>query len=196
MTAEGWTDERVELLKRHWENGLSCTLIAEAIGGITKNAVIGKVHRLKLKPRRTRQRVTGWHWYSRAERPSKKSSGKKWLPPITRSNFTVAGPAPRAKPVVVALPVKGVSDADLVAGWLAQNGEPRRFRRGDSGDPWGLKFYLRDRGFEMTYTQKQRGMVTLVQHGMKGRPKTMIMRELVAFVDAIRRAEGLEPLAA
>lgn len=46
-----WTDERVELLKRLWSDGLSASRIAGELGGITRNAVIGKVHRLGLSGR-------------------------------------------------------------------------------------------------------------------------------------------------
>lgn len=47
----GWTDERVELLKKLWSDGLSASQIAAELGGITRNAVIGKVHRLGLSNR-------------------------------------------------------------------------------------------------------------------------------------------------
>ncbi|MCB1513625.1 MAG: GcrA cell cycle regulator, partial [Hyphomicrobiaceae bacterium] len=40
-----WTDERVELLKKLWSEGLSASQIASRIGGVSRNAVIGKVHR-------------------------------------------------------------------------------------------------------------------------------------------------------
>jgi GcrA cell cycle regulator len=46
-----WTDERVELLKKLWSDGLSASQIAAALGGVTRNAVIGKVHRLGLSGR-------------------------------------------------------------------------------------------------------------------------------------------------
>jgi GcrA cell cycle regulator len=46
-----WTDERVELLKKLWSEGLSASAIAAALGGVTRNAVIGKVHRLGLSGR-------------------------------------------------------------------------------------------------------------------------------------------------
>ncbi|TCD16500.1 GcrA family cell cycle regulator [Oricola cellulosilytica] len=46
-----WTDERVELLKKLWTDGLSASQIAAQLGGVTRNAVIGKVHRLKLSGR-------------------------------------------------------------------------------------------------------------------------------------------------
>ena len=46
-----WTDERVETLKKLWADGLSASQIAGELGGITRNAVIGKVHRLGLSGR-------------------------------------------------------------------------------------------------------------------------------------------------
>ena len=47
----GWTEERVEMLKKLWADGLSASQIAAELGGITRNAVIGKVHRLGLSGR-------------------------------------------------------------------------------------------------------------------------------------------------
>src|SRR5690606_2741661 len=47
----GWTDERVETLKKLWLDGLSASQIAKQLGGVTRNAVIGKVHRLGLSGR-------------------------------------------------------------------------------------------------------------------------------------------------
>jgi GcrA cell cycle regulator len=46
-----WTDERVEILKKLWAEGLSASQIAAQLGGVSRNAVIGKVHRLKLSSR-------------------------------------------------------------------------------------------------------------------------------------------------
>ncbi|WP_342152553.1 GcrA family cell cycle regulator [Methylorubrum sp. SB2] len=46
-----WTDERVELLRRLWDEGLSASQIALQLGGVSRNAVIGKVHRLGLAGR-------------------------------------------------------------------------------------------------------------------------------------------------
>ncbi len=47
----GWTDERVATLKKLWLEGLSASQIAKQLGGVTRNAVIGKVHRLGLSGR-------------------------------------------------------------------------------------------------------------------------------------------------
>ena len=46
-----WTDERVETLKTMWSEGKSASQIAKELGGVTRNAVIGKVHRLGLSNR-------------------------------------------------------------------------------------------------------------------------------------------------
>lgn len=47
----GWTEDRVTLLKKLWTDGLSASQIAKQLGGVTRNAVIGKVHRLGLAGR-------------------------------------------------------------------------------------------------------------------------------------------------
>lgn len=46
-----WTDERIEQLKKMWESGLTASQIAEELGGVSRNAVIGKAHRLGLQSR-------------------------------------------------------------------------------------------------------------------------------------------------
>ena len=53
----GWTEERVELLKKLWADGLSASQIAGRLGEVTRNAVIGKVHRLGLAGRATTSRL-------------------------------------------------------------------------------------------------------------------------------------------
>lgn len=46
-----WTDERIEQLRNMWEKGLTASQIADELGGVSRNAVIGKAHRLGLKSR-------------------------------------------------------------------------------------------------------------------------------------------------
>lgn len=50
-----WTDERIELLKKLWADGKSASQIVEIMGGVSRNAVIGKVHRLNLPVRQDYQ---------------------------------------------------------------------------------------------------------------------------------------------
>jgi len=46
-----WTDERIDQLKQMWERGMTASQIAEELGGVSRNAVIGKAHRLGLQAR-------------------------------------------------------------------------------------------------------------------------------------------------
>ncbi|ROT97322.1 GcrA cell cycle regulator [Altererythrobacter sp. FM1] len=46
-----WTDERIATLKKMWESGSTASQIADELGGVSRNAVIGKAHRLGLKSR-------------------------------------------------------------------------------------------------------------------------------------------------
>lgn len=46
-----WTDERIEKLTKMWEGGATASQIADELGGVSRNAVIGKAHRLGLKAR-------------------------------------------------------------------------------------------------------------------------------------------------
>ena len=71
----GWTDDRVEVLKKLWGQGFSCSQIASQLGGVTRNAVIGKVSRLRLPSRRTASST-----------PRKKRAPKPALPKLTFSN--------------------------------------------------------------------------------------------------------------
>jgi GcrA cell cycle regulator len=67
-----WNDERVELLKKLWSDGLSASQIAGRLGGVTRNAVIGKVHRLGLSGRATTSRM-------KSHRPRVRSQASKRL---------------------------------------------------------------------------------------------------------------------
>jgi len=80
-----WTDERVELLKKLWAEGLSASQIATQLGGVSRNAVIGKVHRLKLSGRGRTS--------SSAPRPKKtaSSNGSRPAPRTSRQVTTTVG---------------------------------------------------------------------------------------------------------
>jgi GcrA cell cycle regulator len=75
----GWTDERVEMLKKLWADGLSASQIAVELGGITRNSVIGKVHRLGLSGRAKSPS-------SFAPRP-RKARSTHYTPRVPRSAF-------------------------------------------------------------------------------------------------------------
>src|ERR1700741_489771 len=56
MSDSGWSETRVTTLSQLWRDGLSASQIAKQLGGVTRNAVIGKVHRLGLAGRATPSR--------------------------------------------------------------------------------------------------------------------------------------------
>ncbi len=80
MSQANWSDDRVEQLKTLWLNGLSASQVAAALGGITRSAVIGKIHRLGF-----------------ADRGTASHSAASRVPRAPR--------LPRSKPVAVVLPV-------------------------------------------------------------------------------------------
>lgn len=53
-----WTDERIELLKQYWKQGLSSSRVAGLLGGVSRNSVIGKIHRLGLSGRSASSRLS------------------------------------------------------------------------------------------------------------------------------------------
>lgn len=53
-----WTEQRVETLKTMWADGASASQIAARLGGVSRNAVVGKVHRLGLEGRKTVTRTS------------------------------------------------------------------------------------------------------------------------------------------
>ena len=65
-----WTEDRVETLKKLWTEGLSASQIANRLGDVTRNAVIGKVHRLGLSGRATTSRI-------KSVRPRKRAAGNR-----------------------------------------------------------------------------------------------------------------------
>ncbi|MBC7832732.1 MAG: GcrA cell cycle regulator [Hyphomicrobium sp.] len=81
-----WTDERVETLKKLWGEGLSASQIAGRLGSVTRNAVIGKVHRLGLSGRATTSRM-------KSHRPRPRMASKR----MAKARFSATGnPAFRA----------------------------------------------------------------------------------------------------
>lgn len=87
-----WTDERVEVLKTMWGEGKSASQIAKELGGVTRNAVIGKVHRLGLSNRATTTTKA-----APKEKPAPKPAATKSVAPKSKERPTTIEIA--AKPV-------------------------------------------------------------------------------------------------
>lgn len=105
-----WTEERVELLKKLWAEGKSASQIAKELGGVTRNAVIGKVHRLGLS---NRAQAGAAPAAAAAETPARKA---KPAPKAARAKTADKAEKPAAQPVepVAATPAAAMQPARKV----------------------------------------------------------------------------------
>lgn len=106
-----WTDERIATLRKMWEGGATASEIATELGGVSRNAVIGKAHRLGLKARPS---------------PVKANEKKKTAAPVAKKSAAPATPpAPRAaEPVERAAPVEAAERPAPRAAAPAPRAEP------------------------------------------------------------------------
>jgi GcrA cell cycle regulator len=89
-----WTDERIAKLKQGWEGGMTATQIAEMLGeGVTRNAVIGKAHRLGLESRPSPVKAT-----DATPAPARAAAAAPPPPPAA------AAPPPAPAPVAASAP--------------------------------------------------------------------------------------------
>jgi GcrA cell cycle regulator len=111
--AMSWTDERVEQLKKMWLDGLSASQIAGELGfGITRNAVIGKVHRLGLSGRVKSAPPTPARLRKATDDAVRSPSAPLPQGPLSHGSLALAmdaqpapAPAPRAAPQDVVIPM-------------------------------------------------------------------------------------------
>ncbi|OYY89336.1 MAG: GcrA cell cycle regulator [Sphingomonas sp. 28-66-16] len=96
-----WTDERIDTLKTMWEKGMTASQIAEALGGVSRNAVIGKAHRLGLQARPSPVKPN--------EPEAKPAPTPK---PIAAAPAPKPAPAPRPAPVVEPVAAAAVAAPD------------------------------------------------------------------------------------
>jgi GcrA cell cycle regulator len=84
-----WTDERIERLRSLWLQGMTASQIAEDLGGVSRNAVIGKAHRLGLQSRPSPVKATD-------ELPEAESAPWEDAAPAAPEPVRSAAPAPEA----------------------------------------------------------------------------------------------------
>jgi len=124
----GWTDERVNTLRTLWAEGLSASQIAKQLGGgVTRNAVIGKVHRLGLAgcatPSRPAKRPV------RLARPRPAATGV--MPALPRPRLATAAPVLHIVP-----PLEPVRQEDgSTVSVLTLNDRVCKWPIGDPADP-------------------------------------------------------------
>ena len=114
-----WTDERIDQLKTMWEKGMTASQIAEELGGVSRNAVIGKAHRLGLQSRPSPVKSNDAPRKKAAAAPAKKPAA----PPLPKEKpneadapapATAAPAAPRAPaaPSPAPAPAAAAEDAE------------------------------------------------------------------------------------
>lgn len=87
-----WTEERIQTLKTMWEGGQTASQIAEALGGVSRNAVIGKAHRLGLQSRPSP--VVPKEAEAKASAPAAAPPRAPAPPPVAAAPAPVAAPPP------------------------------------------------------------------------------------------------------
>ena len=91
-----WNEEKVAKLKELWGKGNTASQIAEIIGGISRNAVIGKAHRLNLSAKiKTRTATSNHNYESSLENrniKNKRGRGKKFKSLIIEKDFEPENP--------------------------------------------------------------------------------------------------------
>ncbi|MGR3485024.1 MAG: GcrA family cell cycle regulator [Paracoccaceae bacterium] len=93
-----WTDDRVETLKKMWGEGQSASTIAKELGGVTRNAVIGKVHRLGLSNRATAaEAASPPPAEAKADAPAKRTPAARVAPAAPAEAAPDTPPEPRTE---------------------------------------------------------------------------------------------------
>ena len=108
-----WTDERIEQLKSLWQQGMTASQIADALGGVSRNAVIGKAHRLDLqsRPSPVRTGESGGEGRTKAAPPPPVATKAAAVPPASAPVAVV----PKVAPVAASLPGGPVAPAGVPA---------------------------------------------------------------------------------
>ena len=89
-----WTDERIATLTKMWEGGATASQIADELGGVSRNAVIGKAHRLGLKARPSPVKAN-----EPKPAPPRKDAEPRPAPPSPRSGSASPARSPARPPV-------------------------------------------------------------------------------------------------
>ena len=116
-----WTDERIDQLRSMWEKGLTASQIADELGGVSRNAVIGKAHRLGLKSRPSPVKATEKAKPAKAApapRPAAApavSAPRPAPPPVAAAPRPAAPPPPRPEPRPAAPEAPDATDAPIEA---------------------------------------------------------------------------------
>jgi GcrA cell cycle regulator len=131
-----WTDERIDKLKTMWEKGMTASQIAEELGGVSRNAVIGKAHRLDLQSRPSPVKGTE---AEPAKSDPKKAAAAAPAKPAKAAPAPVAAAPPAAAPrpavgAPVNAPIPMLTNPNAPTGAQLRSIGPGGFLRQGPGD--------------------------------------------------------------
>ncbi len=127
-----WTDERIDQLKTMWEKGMTASQIAETLGGVSRNAVIGKAHRLDLQSRPSPVKVVDGDAPKAEPKKAAPAAAPKPKPAPVAMSAPAAPPRPAAAQPAVPLPVPTQPNAPT--GAMLRSIGPGGFLRQGPGD--------------------------------------------------------------
>lgn len=162
-----WTDADIKQIAVCLHKGMTGSQIATEFG-VSRNSAISIIHRS------AELRAIG---LSRSPRYSDNQPAPKPRPPR------------KEKPSLRLVTTERQATVDA---WLKANGGPRRFETGVRSDYDGIKAFLERRGY--TLVGGWHGKCKLSQG--RGRPRSMLWKEVMALVDGIHVSEGLQPFSA
>jgi GcrA cell cycle regulator len=124
-----WTDERIDSLKSMWEKGMTASQIAENLGGVSRNAVIGKAHRLGLQSRPSPVKA------AEPAKPTPKPAPEPKPKPAPIAAAPKPQPAPAAPPAAAPIAAEGdAPEAPVKAEPQLRSVGPGGFVRQGPGD--------------------------------------------------------------
>lgn len=130
-----WTEDRVDVLKKLWAEGHSASQIAKQLGGVTRNAVIGKVHRLGLSGRATPSRPVKRPPRLARPKPQVMADGTVRTPPARTPNSAASESTKAAeKAAMMAMPPLPLNDGEA-ATILTLRDSMCKWPIGDPADP-------------------------------------------------------------
>jgi GcrA cell cycle regulator len=127
-----WTEERIGQLKTMWEKGMTASQIAEILGGVSRNAVIGKAHRLDLQSRPSP--VKGVEGDGAKPEPRKAAPVAAKPKPAPAAPVAVSPPAPPRPAVAANIPLPIPTQPNAPTGAMLRSIGPGGFLRQGPGD--------------------------------------------------------------
>jgi GcrA cell cycle regulator len=108
-----WTEERIERLKKMWHDGATASQIADELGGVSRNAVIGKAHRLGLEQRPSPVKPGEEKESKKSAPASAPAAASKSVPKADSQKAAPAASSTSAAPVQPAAPAQRLSSHEM-----------------------------------------------------------------------------------